>query len=267
MSANKIINFDQPLGAVREGRVYVDPAWFRYLVDVGAIVDLSTEVTGVLPPANGGTGLSSGNDGELLAFTGAATIGPVPVAALGNLLHSNPTGIPTWGKVDLTAEVSGTLPVAHGGTGVTTSTGTGAVVLNFNPSIFGGTYSSPSVNFGTANQTTLLNCLVSGPLAWSFLSNDCQLRGADKNTISVTAAATTIVPIDDAMIFLVHDRTSGGITVGVMDATGGVVSPAAFAGIAGIAFTRSAGVGLQAAVTAGANPRLLSTFAISIGAA
>ena len=46
------------------------------------------------------------------------------------VLNANPT-------VDLTSDVTGTLPVANGGTGVTTSTGTGAVVLGTGPTITG----------------------------------------------------------------------------------------------------------------------------------
>jgi hypothetical protein len=40
---------------------------------------------------------------------------------------------PTATSIDLTSQVTGTLPVANGGTGVTTKTGTGAVVLNSSP--------------------------------------------------------------------------------------------------------------------------------------
>ena len=44
---------------------------------------------------------------------------------------------PTWSQVSLTAGVTGTLPVANGGTGVTTSTGTGSVVLSASPTFTG----------------------------------------------------------------------------------------------------------------------------------
>jgi hypothetical protein len=37
------------------------------------------------------------------------------------LLHGNAAGNPSWGAVDLTADVSGTLPVANGGTGAATA--------------------------------------------------------------------------------------------------------------------------------------------------
>ena len=44
---------------------------------------------------------------------------------------------PSAGVVNLATGVTGTLPVANGGTGVTTSTGTGAVVLGTAPTITG----------------------------------------------------------------------------------------------------------------------------------
>lgn len=52
------ISVDQPLGEVRDRKVFVDPAWFRYFVDVGE-VDLTADVSGVLPVANGGTGVAT----------------------------------------------------------------------------------------------------------------------------------------------------------------------------------------------------------------
>jgi hypothetical protein len=57
------ISADQPLSTrierVGEGvRVYVDSAWFRYFVDVGE-VDLTEDVIGILPVANGGTGVAT----------------------------------------------------------------------------------------------------------------------------------------------------------------------------------------------------------------
>ncbi len=143
------------------------------------------------------------------------------------------------------------LPPQNGGTGVTTATGTGgAVVLSIGPTIINGTFD---------------NARFKNPVRWVAGTNaqDIQLFGNDINNASVTAVATTIVRGDIPMFFVVHDKTSGGMSLGVMDSTGGV--NIGYAGIAGIAFTRLAGTGLQAAVTAGADPRLLATFAISTG--
>ena len=57
-----------------------------------------------------------------LVVGGGAGAAPAPLGSLGTtttLLHGNAAGAPTWGAVSLTADVSGTLPVANGGTGIT----------------------------------------------------------------------------------------------------------------------------------------------------
>jgi len=46
------------------------------------------------------------------------------------VLHGNASGNPTWGAVSLTADVSGILPVANGGTGVGTFTANGVLLGN-----------------------------------------------------------------------------------------------------------------------------------------
>lgn len=100
--------------------------------------------------AQGGTGLTSGTSGGVLAYTAAGTLassaalvanqlmigggaGVVP-ATLGSLgttttvLHGNAAGAPTFGAVVLTADVSGILPTANGGTGIAFFTAAGPTV-------------------------------------------------------------------------------------------------------------------------------------------
>jgi len=58
-----------------------------------------------------------------LLVGGGAGAGPEPVSGLGlsnQVLHGNVSGPPTWGKVALSTDVAGTLPVSSGGTGGTT---------------------------------------------------------------------------------------------------------------------------------------------------
>lgn len=142
------------------------------------------------------------------------------------------------------------LPVANGGTGVTASTGTGFTVRNVQPNLLIPTLNNPKFR---------------GAATWLVSSSpqETQLFGSDANLVSVTAVATTLISFDVPCLFIVHDKTSGGVTIGTMDQVGGVTIISA--GIAGIAFTRLAGTGLRAAVTAGANPRSLSTFSIATG--
>ena len=85
---------------------------------------------------------------------------------------TNTTGLP------LTTGVTGTLPVANGGTGVTTSTGSGAVVLGTSPTI-----ASPTIT-GT------------GAIAGTFTGN---LTGNVTGNLTGTASAATLAATATAL--------------------------------------------------------------------
>lgn len=94
--------------------------------------------------AKGGTGLTAGTSGGLLYFSstsalassallaanqiilgGGAGTTPATLGSLGTsvqVLHGNAAGAPTWSAVSLTADVTGVLPVANGGTGASSLT-------------------------------------------------------------------------------------------------------------------------------------------------
>lgn len=102
-----------------------------------ASVNLATDTTSTLTVAKGGTGLTSGTSGGVLAFTASGTLAssgaltanqlvlgggagaaPVNLGSLGTtttVLHGNASGAPTFGTVSLTTDVSGILPGANGG--------------------------------------------------------------------------------------------------------------------------------------------------------
>ena len=87
-------------------------------------------VAGTLVAANGGTGLSSYAIGDIIYASGSTALSKLAAVATGNVLISGGlTTAPSWGKVGLATHVSGTLPVANGGTGTTDGsiTGTGAL--------------------------------------------------------------------------------------------------------------------------------------------
>ena len=123
----------------------------------------SNIASGTVAVARGGTGLGSGTSGGILGFTASGTLassgaltanalllgggaGATP-SAMGSLgttaqvLHGNASGAPTWGAIvnaditnatiDLTSKVTGTLPIANGGTGIT-SWGTGVATAHGN---------------------------------------------------------------------------------------------------------------------------------------
>lgn len=116
-------------------------------VGQSSITTLGTITTGVwngtaITVPNGGTGMVSGTSGGMPYFSSTTTLassglltdnvlivgggaGTTPnslASGLGTtttLLHGNAAGEPTWGTVTLTTDVSGNLPVANGGTGIT----------------------------------------------------------------------------------------------------------------------------------------------------
>ena len=106
-------------------------------------------LAGTLGVASGGTGLTAGTSGGILGYTATGTLAssvaltanalvlgagagatPTPMASLGTtttVLHGNASGAPTFGAVSLTADVTGTLPTANGGTNLTSFTSGGVV--------------------------------------------------------------------------------------------------------------------------------------------
>ena len=91
--------------------------------DLYGTISLTTQVSGVLGAANGGTGNSTYTIGDILYASGATTLSKLADVATGNALISGGVGVaPSYGKIGLTTHVSGTLPVANGGTGATSLT-------------------------------------------------------------------------------------------------------------------------------------------------
>jgi hypothetical protein len=85
-------------------------------------IGLTTHVSGTLPATNGGTGQASYAVGDLLYAPTTTTVGKLADIATGNALISGGVGVsPSYGKIGLTTHVSGTLPVANGGTNATTA--------------------------------------------------------------------------------------------------------------------------------------------------
>jgi hypothetical protein len=88
-------------------------------------------VTGTLGAANGGTGQNTYAVGDILYASASTTLSKLAGVATGNALISGGVATaPSWGKIGLTTHVTGTLPVANGGTGATTFTANGILYGN-----------------------------------------------------------------------------------------------------------------------------------------
>lgn len=113
----------------------------------------------------GGTGLTSYTVGDIVYASASTTLTTLADVATGNALISGGVGVaPSWGKIDLTTHVSGTLPVANGGTGVTASTGSASVVLSDSPTLTGTPVSS-TASIDTNNTQIATTAFVIGQAA------------------------------------------------------------------------------------------------------
>ena len=125
----------------------------------------------------------------------------------------------SFGTVNLATQVTGTLPVANGGTGVTTSTGTGSVVLSTSPTLV-----TPAL--GTPASGTLSNCTVDGTngigyinapqstnttVAASDAGKHIYFTGGSTATLTVNTNATT--PLATGTVVLVVNNNSGNLTI------------------------------------------------------
>jgi hypothetical protein len=80
-------------------------------------------LAGTLGATSGGTGLSAYTTGDIIYASATNTLSALADVATGNaLISGGTTTAPSWGKIGLTTHVSGTLPVANGGTGQTSYT-------------------------------------------------------------------------------------------------------------------------------------------------
>jgi len=119
----------------------------------GAMYATSTSVltTGTLPNTAGGTGQSSAF--TQYGITYASTTTALATTAAGTsttVLHGNASGAPTFSAISLTADVSGILPIANGGTGASTLAGANIAVINV-----ANTFSATQTFNGTSSTAAL----------------------------------------------------------------------------------------------------------------
>ena len=126
---------------------------------------LTTDVTGTLPVANGGTGASTLTSGSILKGAGTSAITYATASDVNTLMGSQTAKFfyaapnAAGGNPVFRAIVSSDLPtvaVAQGGTGTTTSTGTGSVVLSTVPVLSGYTETVTAIGASGAAQTISL---------------------------------------------------------------------------------------------------------------
>lgn len=128
---------------------YVSLEWQEWLLNPSFLGIIIGTPLGV---ESGGTGLTAGTSGGILYFSdtdemdssalltasalvlgggaGGAPSTPLGLGTAVTVLHGNPVGAPTWGAVSLTADVTGNLPIANGGTNSTAALSGNSIVIS-----------------------------------------------------------------------------------------------------------------------------------------
>lgn len=156
-------------------------------------IDISTaDITGTLPLANGGTGQTTAN----AAFNALA---PSQASASGKYLKSDGTNT-SWDQIDIsTADITGTLPLANGGTNATTASGartnlglgTMATQDASAVAVTGGTVSGTRINSRVVSYSGAATTLTWNADTTDIFEFDC-LSFAGPITISNPTAGTPV---------------------------------------------------------------------------
>ncbi len=151
------MNGGSPFSYSQGDRVVTGGVIYISLVNTNTTTPPGASWSTILPPVLGGTGIASYAIGDILYASASGTLAKLADVATGNVLLSGGVATaPAYGKVDLTAAVSGVLPVANGGSG-----GSGAALpkawVNFDgtgtPSILGSYNVSSLTDNGTGDYT------------------------------------------------------------------------------------------------------------------
>lgn len=200
----------------------------------------------------GGTGQTTVTIGDILHGTGANTWGKLAAVATGNVLLSGGVAtISAWGKVGLTTHISGTLPVANGGIGVTSvnanlvfagpSSGAAAapafraLVTDDLPNVViedvaGTTYTFLETDRNKIKRfTNVAGCTATLPNSLSLGWNTTAYRGSGAGVLTLTAttaleSAGTTLDVAATAVSLFHRGSNIFVGVGAVGAGSASVS-------------------------------------------
>ena len=159
-----------------------------------ALVDLASNVTGILPVQNGGTGWGNLASGAILLGNGTDAVATTSSGTNGQVL-ALVSGTPTWVATTTLSNISGTLGIAQGGSGAT-SFGQGWIYS------VGGTNAlaastSPTVNYLTATSTSATSTFAAG-ISAARLNTSATSTLADVVSQSIIPAADATYDLGSA---------------------------------------------------------------------
>jgi hypothetical protein len=190
----------------------------------------ATGLTGILPVANGGTGLASWTTGSLVYASASTTLAGLADVATGNVLLSGGVGVaPAWGQVSLTTAVTGTLPIANGGTGLATTPANGALDIG-NGTGFTRTTLTAGTNIAITNGAGSISiATVANPTFSTSVTSPLHIGGTAASS-SLTLQSTSGVGTTDSILFKVgNNGATTAMTISTLGSLGIGVTPAAWA--------------------------------------
>lgn len=146
--------------ALLSGGVSTAPSWGK--------VDLTTTVTGILPIANGGTGLASYTQGDLLYFVSGTTLSKLgkDTNATRYLSNTGTLNAPAWAQVALATGVSGVLPYAN-----LTNASAASLLFGRGSAAGAGVWQEITLGSGLTMTNQVLSASGSSSTTWSVLTN------------------------------------------------------------------------------------------------
>ncbi|CAB4131346.1 hypothetical protein UFOVP120_82, partial [uncultured Caudovirales phage] len=203
----------------------------------------ATGLTGVLPVANGGTNISSYTVGDLIYASGTTTLSKLADVATGNVLLSGGVGVaPAWGQVSLTTTVTGTLPIANGGTGLTSTPANGALDIG-NGTGFTRTTLTAGTNIAITNGAGSISIATSATPSFATSVTTPLVIGGTAASSSLTLQSTSGVGTSDSILFKVGNN--GATTAMTVDTLGnvgiGTSSPTSKLNVSGSFFAGTVG--------------------------
>ncbi|MBI5456882.1 hypothetical protein HY969_04035 [Candidatus Kaiserbacteria bacterium] len=159
-----------------------------------SLINLASDVTGILPVTNGGTGWGNLASGAILLGNGTSAVATTSAGTNGQVL-ALVSGVPAWVSTTTLANISGTLGVASGGTGALTfgqgwlysSGGTGALAAS----------TSPTINYLVATSTTATSTFAAG-ISTTRLQTSATSTLADVVSQSILPAADAAYDLGSA---------------------------------------------------------------------